>query len=160
MALLPSAPADPEQIPAGAPSVAVPATVTDFYLLVTSDPDNKVAPVRMNLIDASAGRLKRGQMLWYNLTDKAVGGKVGSERLAMKPGARFVLDPPARGHENYPVNLSYRIVGNDSLYPLCETQWLHDPRSRSVAFVFTLPGVRTPRVLVFPDYRGMEEEAE
>lgn len=156
--LLPTAPVDPSAIPSGAPAVKVPATVSDFYLLVTSDPANPVAPVRMSLINANADRLRRGQMLWYNLTDKAVGGVLGSEKVAIKPGSRVVVDPPATGAVNYPVNLSYRIAANDALYPLCETQWLHDPRSRSVAFIVGRPGVRTPRVLVFPDYR--EEEPE
>lgn len=32
-------------------------------------------------------------------------------------------------------------------------EWHHDPRSRSLAFIITNQGVRTPRVLVFPDYR-------
>lgn len=158
LALLPAPPAEPQQVPAGAPTVKVPETVTDFYLLLTSDPENKVAPVRANLINANAGRLGRGQMLWFNLTDKLIGGRIGSETLVLKPQSRHVIDPPARGHDNYPVDISYRIAGNDALYPLCETQWLHDPRSRSVAFVFQKPGVRTPRVLVFPDYREAPKE--
>ncbi|NNC90443.1 MAG: hypothetical protein HKN82_18460, partial [Akkermansiaceae bacterium] len=147
---------DPEHIPAGAPSVAVPAAVIDFYLLVTSDPANKVAPVRLQLINANSDRLKRGQMMWFNLSPNPVGGTVGGRKLVIKPGSRQVLDPPARGNTNYPVDLSFRIPGKEHLYPLCETKWLHDPRSRSVVFIIPRPGVRTPRVLVFPDYR--EEE--
>lgn len=46
----------------------------------------------------------------------------------------------------------------EPVYPICETQWLHDPRSRSLAFIFAKPGVRTPRVLVFPDYRQTDPQ--
>ena len=50
--LLPAPPADPAKLPPGAPAVAVAEGVTDFYLLVTSDPANTVAPVRMQVINA------------------------------------------------------------------------------------------------------------
>lgn len=153
LSLLPQPLADPAKLPAGAPAATVPAELTDFYLLVTSDPANRVAPVRMQVINAGADRLKPGQMLWFNLTKNTVGGTVGSEKLVIQPQSRATLDPPARGNANYPVNLAYRIPGNEHLYPLCETKWLHDPRSRSLAFVIAGQGVRTPRVLVFPDYR-------
>ncbi|MCF7733826.1 MAG: hypothetical protein K9N23_19220 [Akkermansiaceae bacterium] len=151
--LLPAAVNDPEKVPPGAPSVTVSEDVTDFYLLVTSDPANTVAPVRMQVINAGSEHLKRGQMLWFNLTKNTVGGTVGSEKLVIQPNSRVTLDPPARDNLNYPVKLYFRIVGKEPLYPLCETKWRHDPRSRSVAFIISERGTRTPRVLVFPDYR-------
>jgi hypothetical protein len=151
--LLPQPPADPEKIPPGAPSATVAADVTDLYLLVTSDTANRVAPVRMQVIDAGSNRLKQGQMLWFNLTPNAVGGIVGTQKLAIRSQSRAVLDPPASGAESYPVNLTFRIPDSEPLYPLCETQWLHDPRSRSVVFIIPSAGIRTPRVLAFPDYR-------
>ncbi|MCH7226209.1 hypothetical protein [Haloferula sp. A504] len=155
--LLSTALDDPEQLPDGAPCAKVSAGVTDFYLLLTSDPENKVAPVRMQAIHAGSDRLKRGQMLWFNLTRNTIGGTVGSERLVVQPGARTVIDPPARGNERYQVDLGFRIPDEDHLYPLCETKWMHDPRSRSVAFIIPKAGIRTPRVLVFPDFRDDEQ---
>jgi len=144
---------DPTKLPPGAPSVTVAEEVTDFYLLVTSDPANTVAPVRMQVINAGADKLRAGQMLWFNLTKSSVGGTVGSEKLVLQPNSRVILDAPARGNQDYPVNLSFRIPDNERLYPLCETRWRHDPRSRSVVFVNAENGVRSPRVMVFPDYR-------
>jgi hypothetical protein len=49
---------------------------------------------------------------------------------------------------------------NDRLYPLCETKWQHDTRSRTVVFVVIQQGTRTPRVLGFPDYREPPEKSE
>lgn len=158
--LLPGPIEDPEMVPAGAPSAKVPASVGDFYLLLTSDPANKVAPVRMQVINASSERLKRGQMLWFNLTKNTIGGTVGSEKLVIKPGSRTTLDPPAGTNTSYPVDLAFRIPGKEHLYPLCETRWNHDPRSRSVAFIISKEGVRTPRVMVFPDYREPQKKEE
>jgi hypothetical protein len=156
--LLPAPLADPAKVPSGAPSATVAEGVTDFYLLVTSDPANTVAPVRMQVINAGADKLKAGQTLWFNLTANAVGGTLGSEKLAVQAGARVTVDPPVSGNRNYQVNLAFRIPGDEQLYPLCETQWMHDPRSRSVAFIINENGSRSPRVLVFPDYREPKPE--
>jgi len=151
--LLPSPPDDPAKIPAAAPGVAVAEGLGDFYLLVTSDPANTIAAVRMQVIDAGADKLKSGQTLWFNLTKNPVGGTVGTETLKIQPGARATLNTPATGNKDYPVKLYFRIPGNEHLYPLCETKWRHDPRSRSVAFIIAENGARSPRVMVFPDFR-------
>jgi len=151
--LLPSPPDDPTKIPPTAPGVAVAGDLGDFYLLVTSDPANTIAPVRMQVINAGADKLKAGQTLWFNLTKNPVGGTVGAETLKIQPGAREILSAPATGNQDYPVQLYFRIPGNEHLYPLCETKWRHDPRTRNVAFIITENGVRAPLVMVFPDYR-------
>ena len=160
LSLLPAPPADPAKLPPDAPSAKVPETVGDFYLLVSSDPSNKIAPVGMQVINAGMDRLRAGQMLWFNLTEHQVGGQLGSEKLVMQPKSTVTVDPPASGARDYAVNLAYRIQGREHLYPICETKWLHDPRSRSLAFIFNRPGVRTPRVLVFPDFRDEETRKE
>jgi len=151
--LLSSPPDDPTKIPAAAPGVAVAEGLGDFYLLVTSDPANPVAPVRMQVINAGADKLKSGQTLWFNLTKDTVSGVVGTETLKIQPATRETLNAPATGNRDYPVKLYFRIPGNEHLYPLCETKWRHDPRSRSVAFIITENGARSPRVMVFPDFR-------
>lgn len=151
--LLPSSLADPAKLPSAAPAVMVPETMPDFYLLVSGDPSNTVAPVRMQVIDAGEDKLKRGQMLWFNLTSYAVGGTLGTRSLAIAPGTRAVLDAPAGRSEEYPVNLSYRITGDKRGYPLCETKWRHDPRSRTLVFIIAQGGHRGPQVMGFTDYR-------
>jgi hypothetical protein len=155
--LLAKAPAKAEEVPPGAPQVKVPEAVRDCYLLVTSDPANRVLPLALQVIDAGSAKFRTGQMMWFNLTANRVGGKVGSRNLAMAPHSRAILDPPAAGNTDYPVNLAFRMPGNERLYPLCETKWLHDPRARAVYFIVGEPGVRTPRVLGFPDFREAGE---
>jgi len=157
LSLLPTAIDDPEKLPEGAPSVVLPESSTDFYLLLTSDPSNKVAPVRIQAINADPSRLKKGAMLWYNLTDLTVGGTVGSRKLVIAPLSSKTLEPPASGNTDYPVDLAFRIAGKEANYPLCETKWRHDPRSRSLAFIIANEGYRSPRILVFPDFREQEQ---
>ncbi len=156
--LLPDPVVDPAKVPAGAPSVKVGEDIVDFYLLVTSDPANTVAPVRLQVINAGGDRLKAGQMMWFNLTKVTVGGALGSEKLLIAPGGRLTMNAPASGNQDYLVNLGYRLPDNEQVYPLCETKWRHDPRSRSVAFIFNEAGSRTPRVLVFHDFRAPPPE--
>lgn len=153
LTLLPDPPAAPDQIPAGAPAAKLPETVVDFYLLLVSDPANKIAPVSMRIINTGTERLRSGQMLWFNLTGQHILGLIGSEKLSIKPQSTVILNAPANGAEDYPVKMAYRMKGVEQLYPIIETKWFHDPRGRSLAFVFAKPGNRTPRVQVFPDFR-------
>lgn len=149
---------DPAAASPAAPKTELGATVVDCYLLVSSDPSNKYVPVRMQVIDAGSTVFKSGEMLWFNLTNNSVGGKVGGEQLSMTPNSRTILKAPASGNEDYNVNLSFRQSGSDRLHPLCETKWLHDARSRTLVFVFAQNGTRTPRVVGFPDYRTSMEK--
>jgi hypothetical protein len=63
------------------------------------------------------------------------------------------MDAPVEGSKNYPVKLAFTISGKEQLYPLCQTKWFHNPNSRNLAFVFSEPNRRAPKVMVFPDYR-------
>jgi hypothetical protein len=158
--LLPAAPASPAEIPPGAPAAVIPASITDFYLLVSSDPANTIAPVKMQIIDANAEKFRKGQMLWFNLTANRVGGRLGATGLNLDPNSRLITGPPAERNEDFHVNLSYRMPGNARLYPLCETKWRHDPVSRTVLFVLPQQGNRTPRILGIPDCREQDQAPE
>ncbi len=162
LAMLPSPPAPAAAgslavIPTDAPKAAIAESVTDFYLIVSSDPANKVTPVRIQVINADAAHFKRGQMLWYNLTDSKVGGLLGSRKLLLKPQSRLILDAPATGMEGYRVNIHFLPPGKTRAEPLCETTWTHDPRSRSVIFVISPDGSLIPRIIGIPDFRTQEE---
>jgi hypothetical protein len=148
----------PDELPTGAPTTIVPEIATDIYLLVMSDPANKVAPVRLQVVHASETKVARGQTLWFNLTEVTVGGKLGSEKIVLKPSSRAVTNAPRSDGGDYPVSLGYHMEGKDHLYPICETRWTHDPRGRNLGFVIARQSSRTPRVFVFPDLREDKEK--
>lgn len=162
LAMLPTAPPPATTtgaasiVPAGAPTVGIAASIRDFYLIVTSDPANQVAPVKMQVVDANAANFKPGQMLWFNLTQNKVGGTVGTRKLVINPNSRVILEEPANRLEEYHVNIQFVAPGKERPEPLCETNWSHDPRSRSVLFVFQSPGSVVPRIQGFPDYRDAD----
>jgi hypothetical protein len=142
-----------------APKAVIPEATADFYLLVSSDPANKVAPVRLQVIDANPNQFKKGQMMWFNLTGNSIGGQLGTEKLAMAANSRTIVNAPASGNEDYNVNLSFHLPGDERLYPLCETKWRHNPRARSVFFVITQQDSRIPRIVGFPDSREDAKES-
>lgn len=140
-------------IPNGAPRVKVNEAVTDFYLIITSDPSNPVTPVRMQVINANSDRFKKGQMMWYNLTDSVVVGMIGSDKLRIQPNSREILDAPTNRSEDYPVNIHYIPKGKERSEPICQTRWLHDAHSRSVIFVIKEPNRIAPRIIGISDFR-------
>jgi hypothetical protein len=149
-----------KQLPAGAPTAIVRAAATDIYLLVMSDPSNKFAPVRIQVVDASMAHFSRGQTLWYNLTELTVGGMLGSSKLVLKPRSQSIMDAPLTEAGYYPVSLAYYKEDKKDIYPICETRWAHDPSSRYISFVIEQKFNRTPRVIVFPDFRCDKSNAD
>jgi hypothetical protein len=112
----------------------------------------------MMVVNAGIDQIGRGHTLWFNLTPHLIGGKLGTEKLLVQPQARANMRAPANGRLDYPVSLAYRKTDRKEFYPICETRWVHDPRSRNIGFIFMQEGSRTPRVLVFPDFRSEQEE--
>jgi len=149
-----SAPANLENMPESGPSIIIPETTNNVYLLLTSNPENEVAPVSVQAVSADSTNFSRGQMLWFNLTDKRVGGNVGSENLDIQPHSRKRVSEPHRGHGDYPVELYFFIEGDGHLHPLMESRWRHDPRSRSLVFIANNGNRRAPRVFSFSDFRS------
>jgi len=144
---------DPESIPQEAPAIFIPETIGDAYLLCFFDPDIPVVPVRVRVVDAGEEKFRNGQMLWINLTPHAVGGTLGDKKLTLNPNGRQIVDAPGDGEESYPVVISYMMDGDNRVYPICQTRWIQDMRSRHLVFVFTEPDRRLPRIRGVPDFR-------
>lgn len=165
IALLPeavqaAAPGKASPVPAGAPTAALPAAMQDVYLLLTHDPENPVAPVKIRVIDADPGQFRRGQQLWYNLTPNLVGGLLGSQKVRFEPNSRKVIDAPTSSSGAYPVNLFHLPPGKQQTYPICETQWIADPTARSVFFIIMVGNKRTPNIIgMFDARKGKDSDA-
>lgn len=149
---------NPDDLPEGTPSVVVPAGALDFYLLISRDPTNKILPLRMQLVNANHDRIGRGEMLWFNLTPKHLVGEIGRSTLKLPPMKSVLVKEPAREQGNYPVEIYFRVPGDERTHPLIESQWRHDPRIRSIVFVFDEGKRRAPRIMSFSDFRMPKEE--
>lgn len=151
--LLPAPADDPNTVSPDAPSVDIPEAYTDFYLVVASAPDNKIAPVSMSVFNATADYISPGQMLWINLSEKTIKGTLGDVKITLQPDASEVIGEPRKDKGDYPVTLQFLMKGNDSARPLCETKWQYDPRIRTLVFIVSQKGRTAPRVFSVTDYR-------
>ena len=149
-----------EEIPEGAPSETVPEGVSDFYLLIVRDPSNKTLPLRMQVVNANYDRIGLGEMLWFNLTAKQLTGKLGKVPLNLGPNTSTLVGKPASAAADYPVEIYFRVPGDARTHPLIESQWHHDPRSRSIVFVYDEGNRRAPRISSFSDFRHAEEHKD
>lgn len=144
-------------VPPRAPSATVPESISDLYLIRTSDPANPELPLKIQVVDAGMAEFSRGRMLWFNLTDSTVGGILGSQKLRIPPQSRSIIEAPANDSEDYYVNLHYVRPGETRGEPLCETRWQHDSRSRGVFFILKEGARAEPRVIGIPDFRSGED---
>lgn len=158
--LLSSPVTKPEEVPPGAPEVTVTADITDLYLLVSNDPDNKVLPLRMKVVNANYDKIRLGEMLWFNLTQKNLAGKIGTSSLQLAANSSAVVKQPATSAGDYPVEIYFRVPGDERTHPLIESQWYHDPRSRFIVFVFDEGRRRAPKVMSFSDFRLVEKQED
>jgi hypothetical protein len=156
--LLPTAVDDEKDVPVGAPEIFIPESMGDCYLLVKSDPSNKIAPVKMFPVNVSKNRFKNGQMFWINLTEHKILAKIGLQKFILAPRTRRITDAPASTVTSYPAKVEYQIKGETVRRPIFETQWQHNPRTRMVLFVFNKGKSALPRVMGFSDFRVEKED--
>lgn len=149
-----------EEIPVGSPSAIIPVEISDFYLLIVRDPSNKSLPLRMQIVNANYDRIRLGEMLWFNLTQKHLVGEIGSASLKLPPNESVITKKPARENVNYPVEIYFRVANDDRTHPLIESQWQHNPNSRFIVFVYDEGKRRAPKISSFSDFRIPEEKDE
>lgn len=147
----------PKQVPADAPSVEVPAGCADFILLVTGHPDNKTAPVKLELVDLGSENFKVGQTLWANHSDKTIEAKLGEQTLSLEPGGSEILDAPAsdKGVPTsgyYNATFTYQAQPDAAFEPITEQQWWHDANSRHLGFIVNTGG-KLPKIHFYRDFR-------
>ena len=142
-----------EEVPKKAPRVTLPQHMSDAYLICLSDPGNEVAPVKVYAVDATMDKFNLGQMAWFNLTPHSIVGKIGDQKIDLSPESKAIIDKPMAKHGSYPVILSYVMKGDPSVWPICQTRWQHNPKSRQLVFVFNEGNQRLPRIRGFEDIR-------
>lgn len=145
---------DPKEVPADAPMVEIPADYTDFLLLVFSDPNNKIAPVKLEAVNLECGNSKLGQTLWVNRTEKTIEGKLGEKNLSLGPATSKILDAPVSdkgvpASSYYSASFTYRSGDEGTFEPITEQQWWHYGKSRHLGFIRDSGG-KLPKIFIFP----------
>jgi len=158
IAMIPNEIHDPKVLPPDAPLLKIPELVTDFYIIITPDPTNKVIPVRMNLVDTGGGKLKPGETLWYNFTEHRIAAKLGSAEMSVDPAGRTISKAPAPASGYYIARFAYQMKGTGALAPITEQSWWHDANSRHLGFIFNSGG-KLPKIYFFRDFRDPQTTA-
>jgi hypothetical protein len=122
-------------IPKNAPRVGIPKAWTLSALLISKDASNPVLPVRATPVNMSDSVFKPGEMLWINLTDITVGGRIGDTKLLLKPKSNGLLKTPKSERGDYPVVIDCLIPGDKKTRWLVRQTWRHNPRARQLVFV-------------------------
>lgn len=141
---------DPESFPKGAPIVKIPAKVTDCYLIVVSDPQNKILPVRILLVDSSDGQLKAGQTLWINFTNQNIAGKLGKETVKIPAKSKVVSDAPLRKSGYYLASFLYQPNSKSKFLPVMKKSWWFDATSKHLGFIVSTGG-KLPKIFTLRD---------
>lgn len=158
--LLDSPVSKPEEIPTSSPVVTVGAANTDIYLIIIPDPGNSRLPLEMKPVNANFNQIALGEMLWINLTQKQLAGKIGKSSLSLPANSSAVVKKPATDAGDYAVEVYFRVPDDERTHPLLESQWYHDPRARNMVFVFDDGKRRAPKVMSFSDFRMPEKKED
>jgi len=162
--LLPDKVDDPSTISPDSPSVEVPETYTDFYLIVFGNPKNKISPVKLEVINADSENFKPGQTLWLNKTGKTIKGKWGEQTLKLEPESSEIVNSPldnqnATTSAYFSASFTYRIQGEAVFAPITEQQWWFDANCRHLGFVMDSGG-KLPQIYFFRDFRVTDQETQ
>ncbi len=148
---------DPKALPPNAPFLRIPEKLMEFYIIITSDPNNKDLPIKMNLVDTGEGKLNPGEILWYNFTKHRIAAKLGSADLIVDPGGRAISKDPTPTSGYYVAKFAYQENGKGAFAPITEQSWWHDSNSRHLGFMYNSGG-KLPKIYFFRDFRDPDEE--
>jgi hypothetical protein len=151
--MTPTAITDSENLPRDAPKLKITGDVEDFYILITADPLNTTLPLRMELVDASAGKLKPGETLWSNLTGHEIVADLGGSKMSVAPKGHTVSKDPVPSSGYYKAEFSYQAEGKGDFQTITEQNWWHDTKSRHIGFIVNTEG-KLPRIYFYRDFRA------
>ncbi len=147
----------PEDFPKDTPTLKVPAKITDFYLIVVSDPENKILPLRMLPVDVADKKPKLGQTLWINLTAHAIKGELGNKSLTVPPAARVIGEAPLPASGYYKAEFQYQPNGKGEFLQVMRKSWWFDAKSKNLGFIVN-SSRRLPRIFTCRDKRAPEKK--
>jgi len=140
-----------EAPPKGVPHADLPATWKQAVLLFFPDPENKVLPVKVIAVNASAEAFGPGDRYWLNLSTAVVAPKIGDIPVPrIGPGKTYLMESPRRARGDVPVIVKCMLPDDEQFRDLCRTTWRHDPTSRKLVFILPNPGRRVPRIWSVP----------
>jgi len=142
----------PESFPEGAPTITIPAQVTDVYLLLHKDPENKVFPIKMRTFNIDDEHLKPGHTLWINLSSHTIATQMGEERIVIPPSKISISSPPLKDSGYFLAEFAYQKNSEGRFLPVMRKSWWFDATSKNLGFIIDT-GARMPKIFTVRDRR-------
>lgn len=142
-----------EGFPDGAPTVTIPEQVTDVYLLLHKDPENKVFPIKMRTLNIDDKNLKPGHTLWINLSSHTVATQMGEEKTVIPPSKISISKPPLKASGYYMAQFMYQKNSEGKFHPVMRKSWWFDATSKNLGFIVDTGG-RIPKIFTVRDHRS------
>jgi hypothetical protein len=140
-----------EDFPSTAPSTSIPADARNIYLLVGSDADNQIMPVKLQAYHIVED-FEPGKTLWINLIDQIIMAELGSQSLSIPPFGRVISAPPLDEAGYFRARFFYQPQGTNEPLPIMNKSWWFDPNSRNVGFI-VYTKARFPKIFTVRDKR-------
>ncbi|WP_035606385.1 hypothetical protein [Haloferula sp. BvORR071] len=127
-------------------SVALPAAGKAFIVLLVTASEATYTPVAIPAKDPS---FKPGDIYFYNHTDKAITGKVGTTTLSLEPNKGQAIKPQGAEDNAYEVAMNAQEEAGERA--ITKTRWPVDKNMRSYVLLFVNPANK--RI----DFRAIDE---
>ena len=150
--LIPNSIDDPEAFPEGAPTAKIPAQQTDLYLLLSSDPNNKILPIKIKTLNIDNTKLKPGHTLWINLSKHNIAAQMGTEQVIIPPKKITISSPPLTTSGYFLAQFRYQRDAKDKFLPIMKKSWWFDATSKNLGFIVDT-GARMPKIFTLRDRR-------
>lgn len=158
--VLPKALKPDEVINPAAPTIRIPEKCSRVLLLFFPDPKNKYLPVKVKVIDASAGKFPAGHSMLYNLTRGNVAANLGGKKIRIPPNLSARVNAPRSKNGGYPVTISHKSDRDNTWKVICSSTWMHNTKARQLIFVVPTPGRTVPRVWSVFDLPQVSKKSE
>ncbi|MEO8617047.1 MAG: hypothetical protein ABI600_18045 [Luteolibacter sp.] len=134
------------EIPAGAPTITIPAAWTDVILLFSVNPKDPAFPFSVTPLNASAASFKPGEIIVFNRTDATIGAKLGDEGFKLTAGATTKVNLSKAPEGDYPMHFGYIPAGETEARPLANSTYRNQPTLRQILFILPEPTRQVPRI--------------
>ena len=141
-----------DAFPDGAPTAKIPEQLTDLYLLLYKDPENKVFPIKIKTLNIDNKSLKPGQTLWINLSKHRIAAKMGKEEVFIEPKKITISTAPLSSSGYFLAQFRYQREGQGSYLPIMKKSWWFDATSKNLGFVLDT-GAKMPKIFTIRDRR-------
>lgn len=119
----------------GAPQVSFSADWKKILFLVFKDSKNKIMPIRVRAINASADIFGPGSIYAINFSRMTVAGEVGDKKLLLKPQKTEIIKNPISKTGFYPTVLQLKGPEMKKPRDFVKQMWAHHQKHRRMLFI-------------------------